>query len=132
MTEQERREITAAARAELDGTPIALTPEQARADAARVEVEEQRRREIIAAVRAELDAEAATGSGGGASPAQTPEQIRAEVIRQERDRRASIRKLAGTDIPADLLERADAEGWTVDRATAEFLAHLQGRPAGNV
>jgi hypothetical protein len=60
----------------------------------------------------------------GSIASQTHEQIRAG----ERDRLLSIRTLAGPsrdEVPADLVERAEREGWTVERASSEFLKHMR-------
>lgn len=67
-----------------------------------------------------------------AAASQTPEQIRAA----ERERLLDIRSLARTagDVPAELVTRAENENWTAERASAEFLRHMQGSrtaPLGN-
>jgi len=67
---------------------------------------------------------------------QTPADLQAEIQRAiaanaaERRRRAEfIRQQAGTDIPADLVQRALAEDWDEQQVTREFLRALRTRPA---
>lgn len=51
----------------------------------------------------------------------TPESAAQRAIDAERNRIRSIREMAGTDVPADLLTRAIDEGWDESRASREFL-----------
>lgn len=59
------------------------------------------------------------------APAQTPEQIRAEAQRMERDRISAIRAAAGNDIPVAMVDQAINEGVSAERAAAQFLTHLR-------
>lgn len=77
-------------------------------------------------------APATPAAGGTPAPQQTPEQIRAEALRVERERVTQIRSLAGTDVDAELVTRAESEGWTVERASREFLAAIRERRAPSV
>lgn len=53
------------------------------------------------------------------------------AIAAERNRVRSIRQLAGTDVPAEIRDRAIDEGWDLARANAEFLAAIRvGRQPG--
>ena len=66
-------------------------------------------------------------------PATEVERIRAEAITAERTRQARIRELAGTDVPADLVQRAIAENMDEARFAPLFLVAVRdGRsgPAG--
>lgn len=65
---------------------------------------------------------------GVATPTAQPvgnEVVRAEIMKEERTRRASIREAAGTDMPAELVTRAIDEEWTIGRAKDEFLAEMR-------
>jgi hypothetical protein len=67
---------------------------------------------------------AATTTVTSATP--TPDQIRADAQRGERERVKQIRELATPEVPTDLVSRAEEEGWTTERAAGEFLRHLRG------
>lgn len=54
-------------------------------------------------------------------PAVDTDALREEAVTAERGRVAGIRKLAGEDVPAELLQRALDEGWDENRASREFL-----------
>ncbi|HBF33129.1 TPA: hypothetical protein DDW35_01070 [Candidatus Sumerlaeota bacterium] len=60
-------------------------------------------------------------------PAKTEnaDSIRAEAFRIERERITSIRAAAGSDIDAETIERAIADGITVEQAKARFLDKLR-------
>jgi hypothetical protein len=63
-----------------------------------------------------------------ASASQEPpaQQDTESVLRQERARVAEIRELGlGAGVNADLVARAESEGWTIERASAEFLRSIQ-------
>ncbi|MCA9173850.1 MAG: hypothetical protein KDB14_05120 [Planctomycetales bacterium] len=51
--------------------------------------------------------------------------IRAEAIKQERERVNKLRELAGDDVSSEVLERAISEGWDEARANREFLQHIR-------
>lgn len=69
---------------------------------------------------------AAASASAGAPGAPDVNAIRAETIRLERERVTQLRDLAGSDIPAELVNRAISEGWDTGRASAEFLRHFRG------
>ena len=48
-------------------------------------------------------------------------------VRTERQRVSSIRRLAGSDVPQRLVTRAIDQGWTVGRASSEFLEYVRSR-----
>lgn len=52
-------------------------------------------------------------------------QATADAVRAERERIASIRSLAGDDVPVAIVDRAIAEGWTTERAGVEFLGAIR-------
>jgi hypothetical protein len=60
-----------------------------------------------------------------AGTVQTPDQIRAEGSRLERERITAIRGHAGNDVPAEMVERAITESWTAERAATAFLSHIR-------
>lgn len=61
-----------------------------------------------------------SGNGSDSDPPDADQAAR-QAVADERERVRSIRQLAGTDVPAELLTRAVDEGWDVSRATSEFL-----------
>lgn len=96
---------------------------------------------VVAAERAEAEAAVRTqppsGTGNGGTQTTVPppvqgadEAARAAGMAAERDRVRQIREAAadpngGLIVPADLLARAEAEGWTLQRAQTEFLTHVR-------
>lgn len=55
----------------------------------------------------------------------TPEQARSEGARLERERQSQLREMASTIVPAEVLQRAINEGWTIERAGPVFLQHIR-------
>lgn len=55
----------------------------------------------------------------------TPESAAQRAINAERNRVRSIRQLAGSDVPQDLVARAIDEGWDEAQATREFLSAVR-------
>lgn len=55
----------------------------------------------------------------------TPDQLREEAVRAERERVTQIRQLAGDDVPPEVLTRAEREGWDTARASREFLTAVR-------
>lgn len=75
---------------------------------------------------------AAPGTTTTQSPP-SPDAIRQQAITDERDRVRRITELAGSDVPAEVAQRAISEGWDVNRASQEFLTAVRanrGRPSG--
>ncbi len=60
-----------------------------------------------------------------AEPATPPVDVEA-VRKEERERQTAIRKLAGDDVPAELVTQAIDEGWDTGRAATEFLPAIRG------
>jgi hypothetical protein len=54
-----------------------------------------------------------------------PDQAAQRAVEAERNRVRSIRQLAGSDVPADLVTRAIDEGWDEPHATREFLGAVR-------
>lgn len=54
-----------------------------------------------------------------------PRDERAEGARLERERVAALREMAGTVVPADILQRAIDEGWSTQRAGRAFLQAIR-------
>lgn len=61
----------------------------------------------------------------GRTQATDPAEVARQAIAAERDRVRQINELAGSDVPADVCQRAINEGWTVDQASREFLAAVR-------
>jgi hypothetical protein len=62
------------------------------------------------------------------TPAGQQGQTHEQIIAGERDRLLQIRTLAGPsrdEVPAELVTRAENEGWSVERASSEFLKHMR-------
>lgn len=55
----------------------------------------------------------------------TPESIAQRAIAAERDRVRQITELAGSDVPAEVRQRAISDGWDTNRASAEFLTAVR-------
>lgn len=64
-----------------------------------------------------------------AAPAARNDGSTAEGQRAERARVMQIRKLAGSDIPAEMVDKAIDEGWDAARASEAFLMHVRSKPA---
>jgi hypothetical protein len=85
------------------------------------------------------DPQPASGNGEGAraNPANPPANPPAgqsgnppaapDAVQAERSRVARIHELARGEMPADLVQRAIAEGWAPDRASEAFLGHYRSR-----
>jgi hypothetical protein len=65
------------------------------------------------------------GNGGG-NPQPQNDGGREAGRNEERARIRSINELAGTDVPADIRQRAIDEGWDEARASREFLIAVRG------
>ena len=83
-----------------------------------------------ASLRADFDGEmqrTAAAEGRRAAEAGVDEaELLARGAKAELDRQKTIRQLAGDRIPAEIVQRAIDEGWTVDKAKDDFLARLRG------
>lgn len=62
----------------------------------------------------------------GRSQAADPAEIARQAIAAERDRVRQLTELAGSDVPAEVRQRAINEGWDMARASHEFLTALRG------
>jgi hypothetical protein len=60
---------------------------------------------------------------------ETPESAAQAAISAERERARRINELAGSDVPREMVVQAINEGWTVERASLEFLGAIRGRRA---
>jgi hypothetical protein len=61
------------------------------------------------------------------------DKLRREAVESERSRIAEIRKIAGKDVPEDVVNRSITEGWDTARFTAtalEYVRKSHGKPAG--
>lgn len=82
------------------------------------------------AVRAEVPVNtSATPAQDVKRMAEDAEAIRADALKAERARIAAIQKIAGTDVPAELVQRSITEGWEVSRFTAVALDAVRDRYA---
>lgn len=56
--------------------------------------------------------------------------VRQAAVTQERQRVAQITSLAGDDVPGEIRQRAIADGWSVGRASSEFLQAVRNSRSG--
>lgn len=57
------------------------------------------------------------------------DKLRREAVESERSRIAEIRKIAGKDVPEDVVNRSITEGWDTARFTATALEHVRAKTA---
>jgi hypothetical protein len=55
------------------------------------------------------------------TPPEDPVEAGRQAVADERTRVAEIRNLAGDDVPEQLAQRAETEGWSLDKCSGEFL-----------
>ncbi len=110
---------------------IALYGESHRALITKLHNEKMADAQIAAKVMEAVAASArAVTSVPPASVTQGDETVRAQVMAEQRTRISAIRAAAGSDMPAELVNRAIDENWDANRANAEFLAESRrARPA---
>lgn len=89
-----------------------------------------RSREIVGtpteqAAAAAVNQPPAAGPVAAAAAGTDPVADVQRALQADRDRQATIRSMAGADVPGELVERACREGWTVDQAGARFFEHLR-------
>lgn len=75
---------------------------------------------------------AAGGRAGGNELDANADALRAEGQKVERERIASLRKLAGDDVSAELLDTAIVAGWDEAKASRMFLDHIRERRSPSV
>lgn len=70
----------------------------------------------------------------GANPARPddPAEVARQAVVAERERVRQLTDLAGSDVPAEVRQRAINEGWDVSRASAEFLTAVRASRTGGV
>ena len=67
----------------------------------------------------------AAGAVAAAAAGSDPVADVNRALQADRYRQATIRSMAGAEVPAEMVERACREGWTVDQAGARFFEHLR-------